>query len=224
MLDKICHHCATVFQISEREHGIALNRGQSKFYCTNACVGLSRRRSDIEKICTHCSMSFSRKRIKANDSGLYFCTTKCSNSHRASKTPPIKSCLTCGLTLSNLTKGQKAFCSPTCSSNIQHLSKKELLTSRGTYQSYRTTIQKLARNIYFKENLQPFCLVCGYTKHIEVCHIKPVASFDDSTLISEINRSDNLLGLCPTHHWEFDNGQLDSQIAGTGFAPVISKV
>ncbi|WP_443081868.1 HNH endonuclease [Terrisporobacter sp.] len=50
--------------------------------------------------------------------------------------------------------------------------------------------------------------MCGYTNHIEIAHIKAVSDFDDNILISEINNPDNLIGLCPNHHWEYDNGLL----------------
>lgn len=46
---------------------------------------------------------------------------------------------------------------------------------------------------------------CGYSKHTEVCHIKPIASFSDSSLIKEINCVENIIYLCPNCHWELDN-------------------
>ena len=52
----------------------------------------------------------------------------------------------------------------------------------------------------------------GYDKHYEVCHIKAVSDFSEDTPITVINHIDNLVALCPNHHWEFDNGLLD--IAG----------
>ena len=50
------------------------------------------------------------------------------------------------------------------------------------------------------------CAICGYNKHIEIAHIKSVSSFNDEATIGEINSIDNLIALCPTHHWEYDNG------------------
>ena len=47
--------------------------------------------------------------------------------------------------------------------------------------------------------------MCGYDNHIEVAHIKPISSFDDNTKLSEINHKNNIVALCPNHHWEFDN-------------------
>lgn len=56
------------------------------------------------------------------------------------------------------------------------------------------------------------CINCGYSKHVEVCHIKPVSSFPKTAMLSEINSKDNLVILCPNCHWEFDHGLL--QLAG----------
>lgn len=49
------------------------------------------------------------------------------------------------------------------------------------------------------------CSKCGYDKHFEVCHIKPISSFSDDTLLSQINDISNIIALCPNCHWEFDN-------------------
>lgn len=48
------------------------------------------------------------------------------------------------------------------------------------------------------------CQFCGYDKHVEVCHIKPIHSFPESALISEVNHITNILVLCRNDHWEFD--------------------
>lgn len=49
------------------------------------------------------------------------------------------------------------------------------------------------------------CQKCGYDKHVEVCHIKPIASYDIKTPIDIINDPANLIVLCPNCHWEFDH-------------------
>jgi len=53
------------------------------------------------------------------------------------------------------------------------------------------------------------CQVCGYTKHIERCHIKPISSFHPTATLSEINDPSNIYILCPNHHWELDHGILN---------------
>lgn len=74
------------------------------------------------------------------------------------------------------------------------------------YYSARSTIAKKARRIYTLSNKPRECLVCGYNLHVEVCHIKSVMEFEDTTLIDEINNIDNLVALCRNHHWELDRG------------------
>jgi hypothetical protein len=69
-------------------------------------------------------------------------------------------------------------------------------------------VRGLARNKYKFLVNQP-CKNCGYDKHVELCHIKPVRDFDDNALISEVNHINNIIQLCPNCHWEFDNNILD---------------
>lgn len=49
------------------------------------------------------------------------------------------------------------------------------------------------------------CEKCGYDKHTELCHIKPISSFLKDTLVSVVNHRDNIMFLCPNCHWEFDH-------------------
>jgi len=81
--------------------------------------------------------------------------------------------------------------------------KGELKTNSSNWQTYRSIIQKHAKSIC---ELRPkVCEICGYDKHVEICHVKSVSSFNDDTLISEINSPDNLRILCRNCHWEHDN-------------------
>lgn len=89
--------------------------------------------------------------------------------------------------------------------DITNLTKNELFEKRKNWQSARSAIQKHARKIYFNSHSSPKCVVCKYTNHVEVAHIKAVSNFGGDTTIEEINLLTNLIGLCPNHHWEFDN-------------------
>lgn len=91
---------------------------------------------------------------------------------------------------------------------LSQLTKKELFLTRKNWQSARSLIQRLARKKLISLGLLKECYVCGYTKHVEACHKKSVKDFSDITLIKEINSPENLVALCPNHHWEFDNGFL----------------
>ena len=83
------------------------------------------------------------------------------------------------------------------------------LVNTTTGKTARSYIQKYARIIYQNSNKPKQCICCNYDKHYEVAHIKAVSDFNDDTLISEINDIDNLIALCPNHHWEYDNTDFD---------------
>jgi hypothetical protein len=73
--------------------------------------------------------------------------------------------------------------------------------------SIHAHIRGFARN-WFKDLIKKPCAACGYDKHVELCHIKPMSSFSDDSLVGEVNHKDNIVQLCPNCHWEFDNGLL----------------
>ena len=83
--------------------------------------------------------------------------------------------------------------------------KGQLKSERKSYQSYRSGVRKYAEKIYKESNKEMKCIVCGYDKHVEIAHIKAVSDFDEDSTISSINTLENLVALCPNHHWEFDN-------------------
>ena len=93
--------------------------------------------------------------------------------------------------------------------SIANKTKGELFNERKNWQSARSAICKNARLVFIRSNKDKCCIKCGYEKHIEVCHVKGVSEFSDNTIISEINNIDNLIALCPNHHWEFDNMLID---------------
>jgi predicted restriction endonuclease len=88
------------------------------------------------------------------------------------------------------------------------MTKLELKKIRTGYQSYRSAIRRHAQCIFTSSNNIKSCAKCGYDRHIEIAHIRPVSSFPDTSIIGEINKIDNLIALCPTHHWEYDHGIL----------------
>jgi hypothetical protein len=67
-----------------------------------------------------------------------------------------------------------------------------------------------ARKKYLKSNLTKCCVLCEYSTHIDICHIKEISSFPDNATIKEINDLSNLIALCKNHHWEFDHNLLST--------------
>jgi len=72
-------------------------------------------------------------------------------------------------------------------------------------------IRKWAKMYLDYINRPKKCIICGYDnpKVLEVSHIKDISSFPEDSLMSEVNGSNNLEYMCPTHHAEFDKGFLD---------------
>lgn len=89
---------------------------------------------------------------------------------------------------------------------IANLTLGELMLRSKNWQSARSSVCKHARYIYKQYNKENVCKICGYDKHVDIAHIKAVSDFDKDTKIKDINSSDNLVALCPNHHWEYDHG------------------
>lgn len=77
------------------------------------------------------------------------------------------------------------------------------------YQSSRSSIQNHARHIYLGSKRQRVCFVCGYDRHVEICHVRAIAKFSGATKIEAVNAIENLVTLCPNHHWELDHGLIE---------------
>lgn len=92
---------------------------------------------------------------------------------------------------------------------IKNNNKGKIFELSKNWQTARTAIRKDACKVFEKSNKEYKCAICGYNKHVEIAHIKAVSEFSDSSTLEEINHIDNLVGLCPTHHWEYDAGLID---------------
>lgn len=87
---------------------------------------------------------------------------------------------------------------------------KNIFSARTDYRyRHHSRIRDHSRYTYLHSDRPKCCCVCGYDKFVQVCHIKAVKNFPTDTLISTVNHIDNLVALCPNHHWEFDHGNLD---------------
>lgn len=63
--------------------------------------------------------------------------------------------------------------------------------------------------IWLKHLKKKPCNICGYKLHVELCHIKPLSSFPDNALLSEVNSENNVIQLCRNCHWELDHGLVE---------------
>ncbi len=79
----------------------------------------------------------------------------------------------------------------------------EQYTKKNHRSSAYSYIRWHAREIVLKDKTS--CSNCGYSKHTEVCHIKPIQEFENNSTLNEINCIKNLIRLCPNCHWEYDH-------------------
>ena len=138
-----------------------------------------------------------------------FCSRSCSATFTNKQTPKRKKrdwfCEICGVKIPSRRKRCEKH--RTHNLNWAKITYKTL-TGQATYQK-NSRIRQLARIAYTKTHKDKMCTICDYDKHIHICHIKPINTFSDDTTIAVINSPDNLVALCPNHHWELDNGILN---------------
>lgn len=140
-----------------------------------------------------------------------FCNRSCATAYNNTKSPKRLSiqntCSSCGSAIGPRKTNMCRTCADARAADIAGLvTKGELFSKRNGYQSARSQIRKHAFVAYKRSCKPESCAICSYSTHIDVCHIQPVSSFGNSATLSEINHPDNLIGLCPNHHWEYDNG------------------
>ena len=95
----------------------------------------------------------------------------------------------------------------TCNSNYLDWNTTTLadMKENCTSGSFHGKIRCKSRTVYKKSNKPKCCAVCGYDKHYDVCHIKALKDFSLDATLAEVNHIDNLVAMCPNHHWEHDN-------------------
>lgn len=172
--------------------------------------------------CSHCSKEIKKtaKEIRNSKSGELFCSQSCAASYNNKVSPKRKLSRKCsvencfevviGITKKFCKKHYKEF----------HDFRGDYLLNKtlGEYRIYHyrkgTPKASIYRNIRdkarrdYKDLAKSPCVNCGYSLHVEICHIKGLAEFTDKATISEINHKDNIIQLCRNCHWELDNGYL----------------
>jgi len=135
-----------------------------------------------------------------------FCGRSCSarfNNKNYPKRKPEGICKTCGVVIAKSLLFCKK-CSPPVDWSVMTVSQ----CKQNTLTAYHSQIRYHARRLYMLSGRPRSCKVCQYSLHFEVCHIKPLSSFSDDTLIIVVNDQSNLIALCRNCHWEFDHGYL----------------
>lgn len=159
--------------------------------------------------CQNCNNTFNQK-----DSRQKFCNRSCAAKFNNKQKIKSRPCSFCGQTIFGRITNKK--CCADCFANYKQLYSIQRLKSvqnitlsklRRIYDlnEFHAKIRGWSRQTYSNYNKPNSCKVCGYKLHCDICHIKPISDFAETTLITEVNHIDNLIALCPNHHWEFDN-------------------
>jgi len=135
-----------------------------------------------------------------------FCSRSCAIRvhNQARKREPVGRCVVCAAAIAR----RRKYCwahSPTRA--IDRTRPIETFVDNSRTRSRLNRLRTDARRV-FHAACPSCCQNCGYDKHIEVCHRRAITSFPPDTPIAVVNSLDNLVGLCPNCHWEFDHGLL----------------
>lgn len=148
-----------------------------------------------------------------------FCSRKCSailNNRLYPKVLSKRKCKSCLVSL----KSNKTYCNGCSPQKRGGIILQDVIYGKHHKSSSFALVRFRARAKIKKLGFKS-CQYCGYNKHIEVAHIKPISDFALDTPIDLINQDDNLLVLCPNCHWEFDHGLL--KVAQVGIEPTTSR-
>lgn len=201
-----CDNCGSEFFRKKSEHNRCVRNGNKKFYCSKKC-SVEATKADIRN-CLFCGKETRNPK---------FCSVSCSVSHndrlRPKKTKTYDKCAECGKDVQK----RRRYCDdhrppkkPGSSLGVDNVKYKSVGSLRlnrtgDQYPSIRAHARTRAKRLKILDR----CIVCGYVNHVECCHKRAISDFPDNTLIDEVNSPNNLIGLCPNHHWEFDHGMLN---------------
>ena len=164
----------------------------------------AKREKPIEVECLKCGTTFFKKVSEIRKSPTNFCSRSCSTSYNntvSAKRAVTGGCKQCGASIST----KYVYCTDCRGSRLFKNKTFADVICRSNKASKYCRIREHARKLY--QNITA-CEVCGYEKHVEICHIKRLSSYDMTALVSEVNDRKNIAVLCPNCHWELDNGLL----------------
>jgi len=116
--------------------------------------------------------------------------------------PKIRLCVSCGEVFTRTDGHTSNTRCPDCGSV-----RLSVLPSKTKSECRIEEIRRHARITLFKAKPRS-CQVCGYSFHVDACHINPIRLFPATALVSEINALPNLAALCKNHHDELDKGAI----------------
>ena len=188
-----------------------------------------------EVICKTCNTAFFKKpyQVTENNFCTRSCAAKFNNRGVQRVKPKKRTCALCSSDFFSSKDHQSLTSCPKCFGNVnsivsieEYVGKNKLISKdvkkiylqgltisdlqnrnsiAGKHTSWASSHIRNLNRSWNKNLLNIPCQNCGYYKHIELCHIKSVSSFDKDEKLSVVNDPNNILVLCRNCHWEFDN-------------------
>jgi len=182
--------------------------------------------------CKNCETEFEKEPSQIARTKSNFCSRSCSarfnNKGRQRNPPKPRKCKECNKAyLCSGPHRSRILCADCGGKYKSHSSYFKSLTLKdywlrdsvkGKHPSWRNTHVRGFNRSWNKGLLKNGCQVCGYSKHVELAHIKPISSFIETATLGEINSASNLLTLCRNHHWEFDHSLIKIEDVPNRFA------
>lgn len=203
-----CPHCQST-NLQNRGFG---NNRKRMYKCrncgrihTHGVKPRARRGTVQEKPCIHCGEMTKNPK---------FCSHSCASTYSNLNHPQryekrrenrlIRTCKYCGVELN----GRRTTCQA-CNRNIVDWDEVKLIeVQHSAKYQISAQVRYRARYTYRNSDRPKYCINCGYKKHYEVCHIRPIYDFPEDATIGMVNDLSNLVALCPNCHWEFDHNHL----------------
>lgn len=183
----------------------------SNLYCSSKCSNAYK----LEKYntvvdCINCNVEFLKSNVEIEKTNNHFCSRSCSAKYNNKLIPKRKLITSC----SKCTNIVRNYRSTLCETHFKELNEnryslktlEECQNSNIFHPSWLNSKIRGYNRSSNKDLIKLPCAKCKYTRHVELCHIKAITNFSKDALISEINSITNVIQLCPTCHWEFDNG------------------
>ena len=218
-----CDHCQGEYERTKKQCRYNMQRKGIMYYgkptyCSKQCQTKSQLTSKKERKCECCGeLTYNEK----------YCSRSCAAiiNNKVSKRirkPPVK-CVRCN----NDTVYPRKYCAECIQRGYSNVKFGAISIDDRTIEqaiesqkhnkaaNRYTNIRCRAQTLHSKKASIEGCEICGYKRHVEICHKKPISSYPLNTLVSEVNKRENIMYLCPNHHWEFDH-PLDPPDPDTG--------
>lgn len=205
--EETCLYCKKEFKREKTHLKTSIKRGgNAGKFCSHECSNQFHSKK-IKLPCLNCGNEIQRMQWEIKKSLNVFCSHKCFILFKSKNISKIENKISCECgNKKNIQAKKCKECSLVVKTNLFFSkTKREIFEKSKNYFSARSTICKNARYWIKKYNFEKKCLICSYDKHVETAHIISVMKAPDAFQMKAINSKENLMYLCPNHHWEFDN-------------------